>query len=57
MEGSVDGWTADRDIGRLGEWAGGGGRSDYRRRSQDTACYPRLLQDTFIDIMFNRNLT
>ena len=24
MEGSVDGWTADGGIGRLGEWAGEG---------------------------------
>ena len=32
----------------------GRGGSDYCRISQDTACYLKLLQDTFIDIMFNR---
>ena len=55
MEGWMDGCTTDGGIGRLDEW-GGGGWSDYHRIPQDTACYPRMLQDTFID-MFNRNLT
>ena len=32
---------------------GPGCRSDYCRIPQDTACYPWMLQDTFID-MFNR---
>ena len=29
-----------------------GCRSDYRRIPQDTACYPLMLQDTFIDTIY-----
>ena len=52
MEGWMDGRT-DGGICRLDEWAGC--RSDYRRIPQDTACYPWMMQDTFIDACtFNR---
>ena len=50
MESCVDGWT-DGGIDRLDEWVGC--RFYYRRIPQDIACYPWMLQDTFID----RNLT
>ena len=46
----MDGLT-DGGIDGLDEWMGC--RSYYRRIPQDTACYPWMLQDTFID----RNLT
>ena len=52
MEGWRVGAWMGGGIGRLDEWAGC--QSGYRRIPQDTACYPRMLQDTLILIdMFN----
>ena len=49
------GGRTDGGIGRLDEWAGGVGLiiAGYRRIPQDTACYPQMLQDTFI-VIFSR---